>query len=44
MCIEKPRLSKDVKLFKEKPPLLQIELEGIDSIPSGSYKGEKAYE
>lgn len=41
LCIEKPSLTKDVKLSKDKPPLLQIELDHIDSAPRIFYKGEK---
>ncbi|AJO16817.1 MULTISPECIES: hypothetical protein [Bacillus subtilis group] len=41
MCIEKPSLTKGVKLSKEKPPLLQIELEDIDSVPRVFYKGKE---
>ncbi|QNH45658.1 hypothetical protein H7F26_09470 [Bacillus sp. PAMC28748] len=41
MCIEKPSLTKVVKLSKEKPPLLQIELDDIDSVPRVFYKGKE---
>ncbi|WP_172692043.1 hypothetical protein [Bacillus glycinifermentans] len=43
MCIEKSSLllTEGVKLSKEKPPLLQIELEDIDSVPRVFYKGER---
>ncbi|PRS08066.1 hypothetical protein C6W27_22930, partial [Bacillus paralicheniformis] len=41
MCIEKPSLTKGVKLSKEKPPLLQIELDDIDSVPRVFYKGKE---
>ncbi|QHZ46989.1 hypothetical protein [Bacillus sp. NSP9.1] len=41
MCIEKPSLTKGLKLSKEKPPLLRIELDDINSIPHVLYKGEK---